>query len=104
MAQSYPACQWRVWFSEVEQSDLTVVKFCDLIGVSAQSYYQWRRKLKSIKSQSDSMVSTTAFVPLVLPELHLEIEFPGGVIARVPNDPNSLRPIVTVLLEQGAKQ
>ena len=108
MAKRYDADQWRAWFVEFEQSSLTVAKFCESIGVSVQSYYKWRRELKSVDELSAPTVKGASFVPVVvhstMPTSVVEIELPGGVIARVPNDTDSLRPILSVLLNRESVQ
>ena len=52
MSKRYPASQWRTWLSACQQSDLTVVKFCESIGVSVNTYYRWRDRLKGESSNS----------------------------------------------------
>ena len=104
MAKRYDAAQWRAWYVEFEQSDLTVARFCDSIGVSVQSYYKWRKRLKSLDSLSGQTNLSASFVPVVVQSSIVEIELPGGAIARVPNDAASLRPILSVLLSRGVAQ
>ena len=95
MAKHFGSDQWRSWLVEFEQGNLTVARFCDSIGVSVQSFYKWRKKLQSSTSE--------CFVPIVVQSPRhtslVEIELPGGAIARVPNDAVSLRPILSVLLD-----
>ena len=104
MAKRFGADQWRAWFVEFEQSGLTVARFCDSIGVSVQSYYKWRGKLKSLDESSVQTDKVASFVPVVvhspMPTSVVEIELPGGAIARVPNDTGSLRPILSLLLSR----
>lgn len=112
MAKRFGADQWRAWFVEFEQTDLTVARFCESIGVSVQSYYKWRRKLKSLDGSAAQTDSNTGFVPVVLQTSFanhhsaglLEIELPCGAIARVPNDTGSLRPILSLLLNRELAQ
>jgi uncharacterized protein YggU (UPF0235/DUF167 family) len=71
--------------------------------VSVQSYYKWRRRLKSVdsddtKGRANRVASN--FVSVSLASSKVEIEFPGGAIARISNNADSLRPL-QVLLEQG---
>ena len=102
MANHYSASQWRTWIESCGQSDLTVVKFCESIGVSVNTYYRWRQRLQN---ESDAGFAPAAeFVSVTLPSGQVEIELPGGSTARVANDTNSLRPLVSLLLELGAKQ
>ena len=101
MSKRYPASQWRTWLSACQQSDLTVVKFCESIGVSVNTYYRWRDRLKGESSDSQPAVE---FIPVTIPADSVEIELPGGSTVRISNDTNSLRPLVSLLLELGAKQ
>ncbi|MBL8820269.1 MAG: transposase [Planctomyces sp.] len=45
MGQHSSADQWAAWVAEQQASELTVVEFCEWIGVSPNSFYRWRRKL-----------------------------------------------------------
>ena len=102
MANHYSATQWRTWIEACGQSDLTVGKFCESIGVSVNTYYRWRQRLQN--ESITAFAPATEFVSVALPSAKVEIELPGGSTARVANDSNSLRPLVTLLLELGAKQ
>ena len=102
MSTCYPASQWRTWLSACQQSDLTVVKFCESIGVSVNSYYRWRERLKS--EPDDSAQVSVEFIPVSMAADQIEIELPGGSIARVTNETSSLRPLIALLLELGATQ
>ena len=102
MSMRYPASQWRTWLSACQQSDLTVVKFCESIGVSVNTYYSWRERLKA--EPDDSAQEPVEFIPVSMPAGQIEIELPGGAIARVANETSSLRPLIALLLELGATQ
>jgi len=102
MANHHSRAQWRTWIEACQQSDLTIANFCESIGVSVHTYYRWRRRLRDEPVATDSLAGK--FVPLALPENQIEIELPGGSIARITNDTCSLRPLVTLLLELGAGQ
>ena len=93
--------QWRVWFAEFDQSDLTVQQFCDLKGTTANTYYNWRRRLQEQPAVEDSSQHSgqPSFVSVKLASPLVEIELGDGTVARVPNDRQSLRPILEVLRE-----
>ena len=40
MSNHFPASQWRSWIEACQQSDLTVGKFCESIGVSVNNHYR----------------------------------------------------------------
>ena len=73
-------------------------KFCESINVAEQSFYYWKRKLNSSSKQN---MPSGPFVSVQLPTPTVEFELPGGVVARVDNETEALRPLVQLLLEQG---
>ena len=104
----YPAEQWAEWIDEQEVSGLTVVEFCDAIGVSTASFYRWRgNRSTSTEKQSASRSETdrsneTRFVPLSIisrPRVCVEIELPCGAVVRVPADESALRCVLSTLMD-----
>lgn len=124
MRQRYTSAQWRSWLAEFEQSNLTVVEFCESVGTSVASFYKWRHRLKSPRRNATEPIGRIAtgqqgrkvlsqrrrrqlpgnFVPLVVRTDELEIRLPGGAQVRVSNDTDSLRPVLELLFELGARQ
>lgn len=105
--QRFTAEQWRAWLGEFEQSELTVQQFCDSKGTTANTFYNWRRRLRESSdsvSPDRSSSSAASFVSVKLATSQVEFELVGGVIARVANDRESLRPLVELLQELGARQ
>ena len=106
--RKYSAYQWRGWFLEFDASSLTVEKFCKSIEVSVQSFYKWRRKLKDELIAGLPKPLPPEFVPVSLSSSAasptLEIELSNGVVLRVSNNVDSLRPLLTLLSESGAQQ
>ena len=45
MRRRFSAQQWRDWFDEFQQGDVSVKEFCKRKGVCQNSFYQWRKKL-----------------------------------------------------------
>ena len=41
----YSAEQWGEWIEQQQESGLSVVDFCEEVGVSTNSFYRWRAKL-----------------------------------------------------------
>ena len=91
--QRYSAQQWTTWFDEFERGDFTVAGFCQLKGVSSNSFYQWRKRLAESASAADFVSVEVASPALV------EIDLPSGATMRVPNNPASLRPVLEVLCQ-----
>jgi hypothetical protein len=52
MGQRYLAEQWAAWIGEQAESGLTIAAFCGAIGVSENSFYVWRRKLRAAEASA----------------------------------------------------
>lgn len=102
MAVHHSADQWQAWLVEFEQRDITVGQFCQSLGVSQNTFYKWRQRLKGNLAADSS--ASEKFVPVALLSSELAVEFPCGVVARVPNDTDALRPLIELLLELRAQQ
>ena len=88
------AQQWRERIERFGQSKLTIAAFCRLEGCSPASFYHWRRRLRADQTGKH----TAAFVAVELPASNhraqlaqhstggLQIELPGGAIARLDHD------------------
>ena len=76
---------WREVLRRQLQSDLTVRDFCEVEGVSAASFYNWRRRL----AEAESMADVPAFVPISVAQQPqtipcVEIVLSADVTIRVP--------------------
>ena len=96
--------QWRCWFEEFAESHLTVQQFCDSKGTTANTFYNWRRKLRAEAPSFSECHADTPFVSVNLPSSQVEFEFHAGVVVRVANNQESLQPLVQVLCELGSSQ
>ncbi|MFN8705985.1 MAG: IS66 family insertion sequence element accessory protein TnpA [Planctomyces sp.] len=47
MRRRYSAEQWAEWISEQQESEQSIAEFCSWRGVSANTFYLWRRKLEA---------------------------------------------------------
>jgi hypothetical protein len=69
------------------------------------TFYRWRRKLGNHDAagfgRGNVVLANSPFVSVSCPSPVVEFEFPGRAIARVPNDVESLRPLVQVLIDEG---
>ena len=72
---------WEERIRSFEQSDMTVVEFCEQLAVSTASFYLWRRKLH------DTTEPSAAFVPVTVNQTAREcfrVRFANNVIMEVP--------------------
>ena len=105
--------QWLALDAEYAQSGLGVAEFCAAKDVSAQSFYQWKRKAEgrwpSAKAEpqdaSDASGKLSTFVPLRLAGSleRVEVELTGGVIVRVPANESTLRQVLQIVADLQAR-
>lgn len=108
MRRRYSAEQWGEWIDQQGESGQTIAAFCLSIGVTENSFYVWRRKLRSgagLASRSEEPQAAD-FVPLSVvnssgASSRVEIELPCGAVVRVPADALLIRQMMEVLLEFG---
>lgn len=101
--------QWLKLVAEYSESGLNVAGFCAAKDISAQSFYQWKRKAEgrwpSSKAEpqdaNDSGGKLPTFVPLRLAGSleRVEVEFPGGVFVRVPSNESTLRQVLQMVTD-----
>ncbi|MBT5320162.1 MAG: transposase, partial [Chloroflexi bacterium] len=109
MRQRYSAEQWADWIAEQSESGVTISDFCDSVGVSENSFYVWRRKLRSASTGgvcSEAGLSA-GFIELAVTESRsagrVEIELPCGALVRVPGEESLIRSVLVVLLDAGVE-
>lgn len=81
-----PAVTRRRWAERLDRfrwSGLTVAQFCDAEGVSAPSFYAWKRTLAAAPSPTVVPIRVT---PSPAPASAIELVLPGGAIVRFPVD------------------
>ncbi len=102
-----PAATRRQWVERLDRfrrSGLTVTQFCDAEGVSAPSFYVWKRTLAA---DTPAVPPTPTVVPIrvtpspVTPTTAIELSLPGGVVVRFPAD---IRPDVLVAVLRGVEE
>ena len=106
--RGHSAEQWSVWIDEQRDSGLTIASFCGSIGVSENSFYVWRRKLRARGDATGPAEASPSegFVPLSIVESdgtgdRIEIDLPCGAVVRVPDNELLIRQTLEVLLEFG---
>ena len=87
--------QWQELVERYSSSELSVAEFCRREKLSEASFYQWRKRLAAEAPSSE------LFVPLaVSSSAMIEIELPGAVLRIPPDDEQSLRLVVEVLMNR----
>ena len=104
-SSSVKLTEWRERLERFGKSGSTVKQFCSDEGVSAASFYDWRRKLGTEPTGGDCERSIPAenasrvFTPVVLSSagVPVSIRLPDGVQIEVPSD--NLAAVRTVICE-----
>ena len=93
--------QWRRRFGEWQASGLSVRAFCERRGLSAPSFYAWRRELARRDAQEPAFVPVRVVADDAL-TVTLELVLAGGRKVRVPAgfDAATLQRLLAVLEEQ----
>jgi transposase-like protein len=79
---------WRKRLSRFVAGEWTVAEFCGREGVTAASFYYWRRRLHDddpadLPQTVPAVSEARSFLPVeVLVEPKLEVELPNGVVLR----------------------
>ncbi|MFN7844514.1 MAG: IS66 family insertion sequence element accessory protein TnpA [Pirellula sp.] len=77
---------WERRFRQFENSPLSVTDFCDSVGCSTASYYQWKRRLEANHHSADPVSSPKAAFLQVQsqPDAAIEIKLHSGIMISVP--------------------
>jgi hypothetical protein len=94
--------EWQQRLARFRQSELTVAAFCRQEGVSAPSFYLWRKRLASSQPAKQKRSKPSAgFRPVrLLPSVSVDVsvQLPGGTQLVVPTtDRESLRLVIETL-------
>ena len=74
---------WRARISEQEQSGLPVARFCKDLGISEQSFYVWRKRLRKEDPVRFALVETGPGQQQPDATPSLELIFSGGERLRI---------------------
>src|SRR4051794_13853202 len=93
--------RWRDLIARWKRSGISIGDFCVNQGVSASSFYSWKRELAS-RDQTVTPTTTPVptFVPVrVAPAAAIEVVLTSGVVVRVPvgADPLTVAQLVAAL-------
>ena len=94
---------WRRRLREFEAGKRTVAEFCQSVGVSPATFYEWRRKLSP---SGGSQPKTMNFVPVdIRPSARvIEVLLPGGARVLIPaGESEALRAVLSILAAQEAR-
>ena len=99
MRRRFSREQWSKWLDEFESSGLSVSSFCRQIQVNQNSFYLWRRKLKSESDQNGTGDLVEIEVQRSEP---IRFQLPQGISVELPNQAESIRPLLEAILELGS--
>ena len=71
---------WAERTAQCERSNVPTAQFCQSIGCSLTSYYQWKRKLAA-KPQTSAFLRVSTSEPI---KVSIEIKLPSGISILVP--------------------
>lgn len=85
---------WERRFRQFENSPLSVSDFCDSVGCSTASFYQWKRKLEANDLAVDPLRSRQAAFLQVQSQSDaaIEIKLHSGIVISVPVEAISTLP------------
>ena len=111
------AAMWRERFERFQQSRMTVTRFCQMEGYSAQSFYYWRQQLTTANGEdakrsaaaeraSNAKPVSNAFAPVrLIGGTNVTALLPGGTRLEIPlADPAAARvALEAIILADGRR-
>jgi len=90
---------WREQIAEHGRSGVSVKQFCEAQGITEQSFYLWRKRLRNEPSIRFALVETTPGEQKVASDASLELIFSKGERLRIGRDADLalLRKVVEAL-------
>jgi hypothetical protein len=90
---------WREQVAQQERSEVPVKQFCEMHGITEQSFYMWRKRLRKEPSLRFALVQTTTGEQEMAGAASLELIFSKGERLRIGpgSDLVLLRRVVEVL-------
>jgi len=90
---------WREQIAQQERSELPVKQFCETHGITEQTFYLWRKRLREQPSPRFALVETTPGERGLAGDASLELIFSKGERLRIGRavDLQLLRRVVEVL-------
>ncbi len=95
--------EWKRRMARFGEARQSVAEFCRKEGISAPSFYQWRKRLCQRASPADR---TAEFTPVrLVAATSVAVHLPGGTQLHVPtSDPQALRLVVATLARIDARR
>lgn len=100
---SRKAREWQQRMTRFEGGRQSVVEFCRKEGVSAPSFYQWRKRLAQRSRPAEEAIG---FRPVrLVSSAGVAVQLPGGTQLHVPtSDPQALRLVIETLARADAQR
>jgi transposase-like protein len=98
--------QWERRMSRFDKSSLSVARFCHSEGVSAASFYQWRKRLQQPAALSAEAKGPAVFTPVrLVGSASVSVHLPGGTQVDIPTaDPQILQLAIQTLADADAQR
>ena len=95
--------EWQRRMTRFRDAQQSVAEFCRKEGVSAPSFYQWRKRLAQ---GAQSAEEAAGFRPVRLVHAAgIAVQLPGGTQLQVPtSDPQALRVVISTLARADARR
>jgi len=103
---SRKAGEWQRRLARFRRGRQSVAEFCRKEGVSAPSFYLWRRRLAQPPVPAGAPVELRDFAPIRLTTAaSVSVELPGGTALHVPtSDREALRVVIAALVRADARR
>lgn len=106
MRRRYSREQWLEWIERHRSSGMSVVEFCDCLGIPQSSFHRWRKKLRDDLdgAKPDDGGPSPEFVPVsVVDDGRFDVELPGEITLRIPACHENFRSVLAVLVQLAAE-
>jgi transposase-like protein len=123
MGRERDVAKWETWRQRLEEFDrgtAPVAEFCQRLGVSQATFYQWRRRLRpTVTAEPESQTAATGrraksrqttrplhFLPVEISAApQIEVLLTGGIRLLLPShDAQAIRTVLTALLADEREQ